>query len=45
MICACGERVRISDRIMIVTDVRILKMKDVRIDLDVWNAIRSLEDE
>ncbi len=34
-----------SDRYKIVTDVRILKMKDVRIDLDVWNAIRSLEDE
>jgi len=34
-----------SDRYKIVSDVRILKMKDVRIDLDVWNAIRSLEDE
>lgn len=34
-----------SERYKIVMDVQILKMKYVRMDLDVWNAIRSLEDE
>ena len=45
MICACGKRLRMSERYKIVKDVQILKMKDVRIDSDVWNTIRSLEDE
>jgi hypothetical protein len=34
-----------SKRYKIVMYVLILRRKDVRIDLAVWNAIRSLEDE
>jgi len=34
-----------SERYKIVMYVLILIRKDVRIDSDVWNAIRSLEDE
>ena len=45
MICTRCERLRMSERYKIEIDIRILRMKDFRIDMDVWNAIRSLEDE
>ena len=34
-----------SERYKIVMYVLVLRRKDVRMDSDVWNAVRSLEDE